>query len=156
MFLRSGFPFNYDTNQASDDSSLMCMDESLAKDSMREETDINTIVRRFGISGQLPQGVRAPTYGDFTGIFDFASAMQVIRDATESFMFMPADVRVRFHNDPQEFVEFCSNPVNRDEAIRLGLVDLPPAPPPAEPAGAAVAAPKAPGEAPSPGVKAPV
>ena len=46
----------------------------MAVQSQRDEADINTIVRRFGLSGELPQGVRAPTYGDFEDIVDFQAA----------------------------------------------------------------------------------
>lgn len=120
VFLRTAY--NYDMNKAGDESGLACQDLSLAKQSFAEECDINTIVRRFGVTGELPVGVRAPTYGDFTGIFDFRTAMSAIAQAGEAFDEMPAEVRARFHNDPAEFVDFCSNEANRDEAIRLGLV----------------------------------
>lgn len=119
-FLRSAF--NYDRNRASDESGLLCEDVSLAKQAFAEECDINTIVRRFGITGELPQGVRMPTYGDFTTVVDFQTAMNAIVSARESFEEMPADVRYRFHNDPAEFVDFCSDPANRAEAEKLGLV----------------------------------
>lgn len=111
-----------------DEFGLKCEDESLAKQSFSEECDINTIVKRFGLTGQLPQGVRMPTYEDFTEVYDFQSAMNAIVQARESFDAMPANVRARFHNDAAEFVEFCNNEENREEAIRLGLV-----PPKAEP-----------------------
>lgn len=131
MLLRSGFPFNYDQESASDESGLRCEDVSLAKQSFAEEVDINTIVRRFGISGQLPENVAAPTYSDFNDVFDFKSAMDAIAVANEAFDQMPANVRSRFQNDPQEFVEFCSKEENRAEAVKLGLIVpevLPPAP----------------------------
>jgi phage internal scaffolding protein len=106
----------------SDETGLLCEDVSLAKQSFREESDINTIVKRFRISGELPTGVRMPTYGDFTGVFDFHSAMNAVALANEAFDDMPADIRLRFHNDPQEFVAFCSDEANLDEARKLGLV----------------------------------
>ncbi|QXP08168.1 MAG: internal scaffolding protein [Arizlama microvirus] len=133
-FLRTAF--NYDRDLASLESALECADASMTQQSFQEECDINTIVRRFGLTGQLPVGVRAPTFGDFTGVFDFQSALGAVRDAEQAFNRMPADVRSRFGNDPNAFVNFCSDDRNREEAERLGLV-LPkdPAPAPAEPAG---------------------
>lgn len=119
-FLRTAY--NYDTNKAGDESALHCKDPTLTKQSFAEEVDINTIVRRFNITGELPTNVRMPEYGDFEGIFDFTSAMNAIRAAQESFDAMPADVRSRFHNDPAQFVDFCSNQANRQEAEKLGLV----------------------------------
>lgn len=121
VFVRN--PYGYDRDLASADSALYCDDPSLAQQSAAEESDINVIVRRFGLTGQLPVGLRAPTYGDFGDqIFDFQSAMNAVRQADESFMRMPAQVRSRFHNSTQEFVDFCSDEGNRAEAEKLGLV----------------------------------
>lgn len=142
MFVRS--PYNYDRNAVSDETGLFCDPESdegrsKAVQSEREEADINTLVRRFGITGQLPQNVRVPTYSDFTDVFDFQTAMNAILAAEQSFMSMPADVRSRFHNDPQEFLEFCQHETdgkltNLEEMRKLGLaVPEPPAPEPVKP-----------------------
>lgn len=131
---------NYDRNEASDESGLRCEDLSLAKQEMRDECDINTIVRRFGLTGVLPQNVRMPTYEDFSDVGDFQSAMNAIVAANESFDQMPAEIRARFQNNPALFVDFCSNEENREEAIRLGLV---PRAAVAAPAADAVTAPAA-------------
>jgi hypothetical protein len=47
--------------------------------------------------------------------------MNVVRQADENFMRMDAKVRARFHNSPQEFLEFFADPANSEEAVRLGL-----------------------------------
>lgn len=112
---------SYDVDAASKDTALFCLDPSRTVQSQKEEADINTIVRNFGITGQLPQNVRVPTYGDFDGVNDFQSAMHAIMQAEASFMAMPADVRERFANDPQVFLEFCSDSRNLDEMRKLGL-----------------------------------
>jgi len=114
-------PYNYDTNEAGDESALECKDPTRAKQQFREEADINTIVRRFNITGQLPQNVRMPTYGDFTNVPTYHEAMNAIRAAQESFDAMPAEIRRRFNNDPGEFVDFCSNTENLEEARKMGL-----------------------------------
>jgi phage internal scaffolding protein len=117
VFLRT--PYNYDTMQASNETGLECLDESLAQQHAKDETDINTIVRRFGLTGELPNGVRAPQYGDFTDATDYHTAMNAVIAANNSFMQLPADVRARFNNDPGAFVDFCSDDKNRDEAKKL-------------------------------------
>lgn len=119
-FLRT--PYNYDVEAASDESGLECADPSLAVQDARDEVDINTIVRRFGLTGKLPEDVPAPSYGDFVGITSYHDAMNAVAKAHESFDAMPADVRSRFQNDPGQFVEFCSDPANVDEMRKLGLV----------------------------------
>lgn len=120
MFFRTGY--NYDVDQASLESGLECKDPSLAQQQFAEEADINTIVNRFGLTGELPTGVRAPTYADFDEAIDYHTAMNVVVAARESFMAMPADVRARFANDPGAFVAFCSDENNRAEAEKLGLI----------------------------------
>lgn len=106
-------------------SDLECLDPSLAQQSFKDETDINVLLERFKVTGVLPQGVAMPTFGDFTGISDYRTAVDAITKASNAFMDMPANVRNRFDNDPQKFLEFCSDDKNRDEAIRLGLVPAP-------------------------------
>jgi len=119
VFCRS--PYNYDMDLASDKAGLKCEDDSLTQQQFKEESDINTIVARFMKSGVLPNPVNMPQYVDYEGVFDFQSAMNTVRQADENFMRMDANVRARFNNSPQEFLEFFANPENNDEAIRLGL-----------------------------------
>lgn len=118
-FLRT--PYNYDREAASDDSGLMCTDPSLAQQQFREDSDINTIVKRFNLTGEIPQGVNVPRYGDFASVYDYHSAMNLVRSADSAFMQMPADVRARFGNDAGAFVDFVSDPANAAEAEKLGL-----------------------------------
>jgi len=118
-FLRSAF--NYDMDKASNEAGLVCLDDSLTQQQFREEADINTIVNRFLKTGVLPTPNTFPQYVDFEGVFDYQSAMNLVRAADESFMRMDAKVRSRFNNSPQEFLEFFANPENVEEAIRLGL-----------------------------------
>ena len=120
-FLRSAY--NYNRDLVSLLTGLECQDPSRAQQQFAEESDINVIVQRFGLTGQLPQNVRMPTYGDFTGITDFQTAANAIRAAEEAFMAMPADVRTEFGNDPARFVDFCSDETNRARAEKLGLLD---------------------------------
>jgi len=114
-------PFNYDQDRASVLSGLSCPEPTMAQQQFRDECNINTIVERFGLTGQLPVGVRPPEYGDFTQVSDFQSAMQAVRQAQETFMLFPANVRERFGNDPQQLLEFVSDESNLEEAVSLGL-----------------------------------
>jgi len=118
-FLRSGF--NYDRDAASNEAGLKCEDPSLTQQQFAEEADINTIVDRFMRTGVMPEGVSVPSYADFEGIFDFQTAQNAVRKASENFFSMPAELRSRFQNSPQVFLEFFADPANTDEAIKLGL-----------------------------------
>lgn len=108
----------------SDASALRCLDESLALQSAEEESNINTIVRRFGLTGELPNDVAIPRTGDFTGAPDFHTAMNLVRQANEEFLRVPAHIRARFGNDPGAFIAFIEDEANRDEAARLGLLKM--------------------------------
>lgn len=125
VFLRA--PFNYDVDLASQESGIAFdPDEGLTQQSFAEECDINTIVKRFGLTGEVPSNLSMPVSGDFTGVSDFHSAMNMVVRAQEEFMKLPADLRKRFGHDPQELMAFLEDGRNKDEAIKLGLVQLPP------------------------------
>jgi len=129
-FVRSAY--NYDMEEASDESGLSCPEPTRAQQQFKEECDINTIVERFGLTGELPRDVRVPVNGDFAdAVTDFQSAMNLALEAEKGFMAMPANVRARFNNDPGQLVAFVSDPSNREEARSLGL--LVPEAKPAEP-----------------------
>lgn len=117
-------PFNYDIDTASAESGLVCSDPSLAQQQFREESDINNILKQFNITGQLPQGVATPQYGDFTEVTDYHSALNLVIQADEAFMALPAHIRSRFNNDAGLLVDFVSDPNNKDEAEKLGLTSM--------------------------------
>lgn len=119
IFLRT--PYNYDMSKVSQETGLFCDDPSLTQQQFADEADINTIVDRFMKTGHIPTPTSMPQYIDYEGVFDFQTAMNAVRQADENFMRMDAKVRARFHNSPQEFLEFFANPDNTDEAVRLGL-----------------------------------
>jgi phage internal scaffolding protein len=127
MFYRS--PHNYDWVEASDAAAAAAGDAqysgSLTVQSMAEDADINVLMKRFGITGQMPQSVRMPEYGDFTEVKDYFSAMQAVKKAQDQFMILPPDVRARFSNDPQRLLEFVSTPGNEAELRSLGLLNAP-------------------------------
>jgi len=114
-------PYNYDTNEASRESGVTSRSPSRTVQSSRDEADINTIVKRFGITGTLPQAVVPPTYETFDEVFDYQSALQTVMEADQAFMSLPADVRRRFNEDPGAFVDFCSKEQNLPEMRKLGL-----------------------------------
>lgn len=112
---------NFDDN---DVYGLACADPSLAVQSQRDEADINTIVRRFGLSGQLPSNVRVPLEADFVDIMDFKDAQNAIILADRSFNAMPADVRSRFSNNAAVFVEFCTAERVDPETGKVSLANI--------------------------------
>lgn len=115
--------FGYDVEAASNEAAIPAGQhgESMTVQSMAEEADINVILRRVGIGGQVPQNFRLPQYGDYEGISDFQSALGAVMEASGQFMQLPASVRAQFQNDPQVFLDFTVNPANIDALRKMGL-----------------------------------
>lgn len=120
-FLRT--PYNYDLDAASNESGLHCEDATLTQQHFKDECDINNILRQFNITGLLPEAPLSPRYGDFTGIGDYHSALNQVIAAENEFMALPAQIRSRFDNDPAKLIDFLEKSENKDEAIKLGLVN---------------------------------
>lgn len=127
MFIRSAY--NYDVDLASLEAGLEVPEgDDFTQQQFKEEVDINTIIKRFGLTGELPENLAMPQSGDFTGISDFHTAMNLVRASQEEFMRVPAEIRARFNNDPGRFIEFVEDDKNYDEAIKLGLAVKKPPP----------------------------
>lgn len=120
-FIRT--PFNYDTKAASLETGLACTDETRTQIQFADEVDINQIMERFGITGEMPPIAHIPTDADFTNVVtDYQTAMNMVVETRETFMTLPAKARARFDNDPQKFMDFMADRDNLDEAARLGIV----------------------------------
>jgi phage internal scaffolding protein len=115
--------FDYDVKKASEEAEIdpALYGPSQTIQSMAEDADINVMMRRFGVTGQLPQGVRVPTYGDFIDVGDYRSALHAVMEAQDNFMALDPKVRARFSNDPQEFLAFVEDPKNINELRAMGL-----------------------------------
>lgn len=142
--------FNYDMDEASIQSSLACIQvdeegyDGKTQQNFKDECDINTIVNQFLKTGEMPDNIRLPQYIDYEGVFDFQTAMNTMMEAEASFMQLPAPLRAEFQNDPQQFLEYCANPANKEDMHKRGL--LRPDYEPPKPADA-----PAPAPAPAPG-----
>lgn len=100
---------------------------SKVKAAFAGECDINVIMRRAIKSGVMPVDVldREPVFGDFSDIGDFHAVQNRLIACQESFLTLPADVRERFDNDPAKLLAFVSDVANKDEAVKLGLIEAP-------------------------------
>jgi len=137
VFVRN--PYNYDMALVSQETGLECKDPSLAQQHMKDECDINVIVERFGVTGSIPTTPIEPSYGDFSGVSDYHTALNKIKAADEAFMALPAKIRAKFDHDPNALLNYLQNEENRDEAIQIGLIDGKPV---VEPIVSAVETPK--------------
>lgn len=118
-FLRTRY--NYDADVVSRETGLRCEDETMAQQQFKDECDINTIVRQFGITGQLPTNLRMPLNEAFVDVMDYQSALNQIMESEAAFMQMPAEIRETFQNDPQRFVDYVSDEKNVEQCRKWGL-----------------------------------
>lgn len=107
---------------------LVCTDPSRTKQSFKDECDINKIMKRFKkVQGveylEQYRGYVGGNYGDFSQVVDYRSALDQVRRAQDVFGALPAAVRRRFGNDAAEFLDFVSNPANKDELVAMGLAE---------------------------------
>ncbi len=89
------------------------------KQSFKDETDVNAIIQkhtRMGTLSHLEQW--GGNYGDW-GDFDFQSAQNQIAKANSMFEQLPAGVRNQFKNSPERFLDYVTDPANKDNLAEL-------------------------------------
>lgn len=108
---------------------LTCETPSLTQQQFKEECDINNIIARYETTGLLTDplhpGTRMPQFGDFSNVPDYLHAQTIIARTREAFEALPSKIRDRFDNDPAQMLEFLQDESNREEAVKLGLIDKP-------------------------------
>lgn len=103
---------------------------SRTKQSFKQDADVNVIMKRFKkVQGQdflnRYQGYLGGTFGDFSEVVDYRTALEQVKRADEVFMALPAMVRSRFNNRAEDFLDFCQDPVNLEALKELGLAVSP-------------------------------
>jgi len=88
-------------------SAVDCSGPTKTQQQFKDAADINTIMRRFGVTGVLPSVPGKGWYGDFTGISDVRDAFDVVERAQARFMALDPAVRERFRNDPRELERYA-------------------------------------------------
>lgn len=94
----------------------------LTKQSFKDECDINSIMAKYEKTGLIEhQKAHSGFYGDYINAPDYHTAMNMIIEANEMFMTIPARIRAQFDHDAQAFLEFAQDPANREELVEMGL-----------------------------------
>lgn len=104
---------------------------SMTDQQFADECDINKIVNKYLKTGDdsLLQKFRGQ-YADLTEIPDLQTAIETVNLANEAFESLPAKLRERFNNSPEQMIQFLHSekPHDLEESIQLGLRN--PKPPP--------------------------
>ncbi len=101
---------------------LVFKDKTRTKQEMKDECDINAILKRHGITNVMVQGIQqAREYGIATSM-TYKESMDIYTSALTMFANLPSAIRKRFNADPGEYLAFIEDPENRREAAELGLL----------------------------------
>ena len=105
------------------DTPLVCLEESLTKQSFAQECDFNAVLAQWERTGVIEHiDARTPQYADVSELVDYQQALNIVSSAQASFLALPSSIRERFDNNPASLIEFLNNPANTEEARSLGLL----------------------------------
>lgn len=106
-------------------SGIACTaEEGKTVQSEARNADLNYLLR--DLRGEVRPVVGASPnafYADVSEIGDYHSSLNVLLAAKQAFEAQPAHIRDRFENDAEKFVEFVQDDNNREEAVKLGLIE---------------------------------
>lgn len=95
-------PYNYDRDEVSKNTALVCEDESLAQQNMKSETDLNVMIRKYGV---LPaQEVNWREFDATVIPKDYHELQNMMKEADAAFLSLPGEVRAQVDNDPAKFL----------------------------------------------------
>lgn len=95
---------------------------SMTEQSHQESCDIHNIMRKYKQTGVIEHVAKhGGTYGDFINALDFKEAQDRIAEAQSMFESVPAHIRADFKNDPAAYIEFMTDPANREAIESYGL-----------------------------------
>lgn len=99
---------------------------SLTEQSHKDSCDINKIMATYEKSGVVPVMVnQVPSYSDFSQVHDYQTALNMIIEAENAFMTLPAKIRLEFDHDPAKFLAALEDPNQKARLIELGVVEEP-------------------------------
>lgn len=91
--------------------------------SHKNECDVNMIIRKYDKTGLITHTQEFEAkFGDMRGD-DYKTMLDKVVAAREKFDGLPSHVRDRFENSPEKFLRFFEDENNREEAIKLGLIE---------------------------------
>lgn len=97
---------------------------SLAQDQFREQCDVNNIIDKFNRTGEISHIMKTQgVYMDTTNLPNYQQSLQIVIDAEDAFMALPAEMRKKFDNDPGKMIAYLEDPKNHKEAVTLGLME---------------------------------
>lgn len=95
-------------------------EKALTQQQFKDECDINRIVQN-AMRGIPPRFMArgTPQYGDFSRVSTLTEAYQVIEQAEEAFMDLPAQLRLELGNDPRNINHLTEEQLRRYKLLKV-------------------------------------
>lgn len=94
-------------------------DESLTKQSFKQECDINFIVNRFTQTGQLPTSIRNDGQYGYVPNMDLKDALDYVNELKDEFSSLTSEQQEMFDNDFVNYAQFLSDAEHIDFSFYL-------------------------------------
>lgn len=124
-------PWNHDTDSESLSTALVCPEPSKTQQQFAADADINNILRKFMLTGELPNTTQ-PRYMDVDREFDLQNEMVTAYQVEEAWNALPVAVR-NILKDPKTFADYvdhCLETGDLGPLVELGLATKRPQEPP--------------------------
>lgn len=94
---------------------------SLTKQAMKDECDVNMILKRFTKTGMLTHIAKGqPIYADVSDVGSYREAVDRVRAAEDFFMRLPSKVRAYFDNSVERYLDEAGT-LSPEELKNLGI-----------------------------------
>lgn len=96
--------------------------ESMVREAFKDEADINRIVARYQVTGQLPLTKKDARYGDVSDVRDYKASLDFVREATRDIDELPEGARKQFLEGPAAFMAELELAETREQLVGLGIL----------------------------------
>lgn len=106
-------------------------EETLTQQQFKDECNVNNILAKYKKTGMINHvNKHQGQFGDFSGLEDYQTSLQKLKQAQDNFETLPSELRIKFGNDPAKLIEFLADEKNNEDAYNFGLKIRPPKPEP--------------------------
>lgn len=95
--------------------------ETRVQQNMKDEVNINSIIKRWRDGVPLPLAHRNPAYGDFSSGLSFHESMSKVDSAREEFQRLPSEIRRECDHDLGVFLDKVQTEEGLKQMLEMGL-----------------------------------
>jgi phage internal scaffolding protein len=95
---------------------------SKTQQQFKDECNVNNIIAKYKKGVPITHlNNKTGVYADFTEIGSYQEALGKVIEADKAFNDLPSTLRSKFHNSPQELIDYLNDKDKIQESIELGL-----------------------------------